>query len=28
MRKIADLLYIPHSDYITAKMSAKPAALK
>jgi uncharacterized tellurite resistance protein B-like protein len=25
MRKIADLLYIPHSDYITAKMSAKPA---
>jgi uncharacterized tellurite resistance protein B-like protein len=28
MRKIADLLYIPHSDYIAAKMSAKPADLK
>ena len=25
LRKIADLLYIPHSDYIAAKMSAKPA---
>lgn len=25
MRKIAGLLYIPHSDYIAAKMRAKPA---
>jgi uncharacterized tellurite resistance protein B-like protein len=25
MRKIADLLYIPHRDYIVAKMRAKPA---
>lgn len=28
MRKIAGLLYISHSDYIAAKMSAKPADLK
>jgi uncharacterized tellurite resistance protein B-like protein len=28
MRKIADLLYIPHGDYVTAKMRAKPAGLK
>lgn len=25
MRKVAALLYIPHADYITAKMRAKPA---
>jgi uncharacterized tellurite resistance protein B-like protein len=25
MRKIADLLYVPHRDYIGAKMRAKPA---
>ncbi|ADE12654.1 TerB family tellurite resistance protein [Sideroxydans lithotrophicus] len=28
MRKIADLLYISHGDYIAAKMRAKPAELK
>ena len=28
MRKIADLLYISHGDYIAAKMRAKPADLK
>lgn len=28
MRKIADLLYIPHGDYVAAKMRAKPAELK
>lgn len=28
MRKIADLLYIPHGDYVAAKMRAKPADLK
>ena len=28
MRKIADLLYIPHADYITAKLRAKPADLE
>ena len=28
MRKMADLLYIPHGDYIAAKMRAKPAGLK
>jgi uncharacterized tellurite resistance protein B-like protein len=28
MRKIASLLYIPHKDYIAAKMCAKPAHLK
>jgi len=28
MRKMADLLYIPHADYITAKLRAKPADLK
>ncbi len=28
MSKIASLLYIPHADYITAKMRAKPANLK
>jgi len=27
MRKITSLLYIPHSDYIAAKMRAKPAHL-
>ncbi|MDO8989213.1 MAG: TerB family tellurite resistance protein [Sideroxyarcus sp.] len=27
MRKIGDLLYIPHRDYIGAKMRAKPAEL-
>jgi uncharacterized tellurite resistance protein B-like protein len=27
MRKIAGLLYIPHRDYIAAKMSAKPAEM-
>jgi hypothetical protein len=26
MRKIADLLYIPHGDYIAAKLRAKAAA--
>lgn len=28
MRKIADLLHIPHGDYVAAKMRAKPADLK
>jgi len=28
MRKVADLLYISHGDYIAAKMRAKPAHLK
>jgi uncharacterized tellurite resistance protein B-like protein len=28
MRKIAALLYIPHDDYIAAKMRAKPGGLK
>jgi uncharacterized tellurite resistance protein B-like protein len=28
MRKIADLLHIPHRDYITAKMRAHPAGLE
>lgn len=28
MRKIADLLYISHGDYIAAKLRAKPAHLK
>jgi uncharacterized tellurite resistance protein B-like protein len=28
MRKIAALLYIPHKDYIAAKMRAKPADLE
>ena len=28
MRKVADLLYITHADYIAAKMRAKPADLK
>jgi len=28
MRKIASLLYIPHGDYIAAKMHAKPAHLE
>jgi len=28
MRKIAALLYIPHGDYVAAKMRAKPADLK
>ncbi|MBU0621334.1 MAG: TerB family tellurite resistance protein [Gammaproteobacteria bacterium] len=28
MRKISDLLYIPHRDYIAAKMRAKPADLE
>lgn len=28
MRKMADLLYIPHGDYIAAKMRARPAGLK
>jgi uncharacterized tellurite resistance protein B-like protein len=28
MRKVAALLYIPHDDYIAAKMRAKPAELK
>lgn len=28
MRKMADLLYISHGDYITAKMRAKPDDLK
>jgi uncharacterized tellurite resistance protein B-like protein len=28
MRKIADLLYIPHANYIAAKMRAKPAGLE
>lgn len=28
MRKIAALLYIPHGDYVAAKMRAKPAELK
>lgn len=28
MRKIAELLYIPHGDYVAAKMCAKPADLK
>ncbi len=28
LRKIAGLLYIPHDDYIAAKMRAKPADLK
>lgn len=28
MRKISDLLYIPHRDYIAAKMRAKPAGLE
>ena len=28
MRKIAALLYIPHADYIAAKMRAKPAHLE
>ncbi len=28
MRKMADLLYIPHGDYIAAKMRARPADLK
>jgi len=28
MRKIAALLYIPHGDYIAAKIRAKPADLK
>lgn len=28
MRKIADLLFIPHGDYIAAKMRAKPAGLE
>jgi uncharacterized tellurite resistance protein B-like protein len=27
MRKIAALLYIPHGDYVAAKMRAKPAGL-
>jgi len=27
MRKIAALLYIPHGDYIAAKIRAKPADL-
>lgn len=26
MRKVADLLYIPHADYITAKLRARDAA--
>lgn len=28
MRKMADLLYIPHGDYFAAKMRARPAGLK
>jgi uncharacterized tellurite resistance protein B-like protein len=28
MRKMTDLLYIPHGDYIAAKMRARPADLK
>lgn len=28
MRKMADLLYISHGDYVAAKMRAKPADLK
>lgn len=28
MRRLADLLHIPHGDYIAAKMRAKPADLK
>jgi len=28
MRKIAGLLYVPHRDYIAAKMRAKPAGLE
>jgi len=28
MRKIAALLYIPHGDYVAAKLRAKPADLK
>lgn len=28
MRKIADLLYVPHSDYIAAKMRARPVGLE
>src|SRR5574340_80699 len=28
MRKIADLLYIPHGDYVTAKMRARPSGPK
>lgn len=28
MRKIAGLLYIPHGDYVTAKMRAKPDGLE
>lgn len=28
MRKISALLYIPHADYISAKLRAKPADLK
>jgi len=28
MRRMADLLYIPHGDYVAAKMRTKPADLK